>query len=116
MKTFSVTTDTLGKGTILKFKGELDASSSVYADNALEETIASPTGFVLIDCSELVYISSAGLGVLLAAFQACNLKNIQLVMVDMKPKIRNVFEILGLDRIIKSAATVEEARQMVAID
>ncbi|EJF09189.1 STAS domain-containing protein [Pontibacter sp. FD36] len=114
MKTFSVTTDAIGKGVLLRFKGELDASSSVYADNALEETIAASSGFVLIDCSELTYISSAGLGVLLAAFQACNLKEMDLVMVNMQPKIRNVFEILGLDRLIKSAETVEEARQMIA--
>jgi anti-sigma B factor antagonist len=113
MKSFSVTTDALGKGALLRFKGELDASSSVYADNALEEAIASSSGFVLVDCSELVYISSAGLGVLLAAFQACNLKEIEMVMVNMQPKIRNVFEILGLDRLIKSADSVEDARQMV---
>ncbi|WP_299701504.1 STAS domain-containing protein [uncultured Pontibacter sp.] len=114
MKSFSVKTDTLGKGTVLRFKGELDASSSVYADNALEEAIANSSGFVLVDCSELVYISSAGLGVLLAAFQACNLKEMEMVMVNMQPKIRNVFEILGLDRLIKSADSVEDARQMVA--
>jgi anti-sigma B factor antagonist len=114
MKSFSVTTDMLGEGTVLRFKGELDASSSLYADNALEEAIESATGFVLIECSDLTYISSAGLGVLLAAFQACNKKELQLVMVNMQPKIRNVFEILGLDRIIKSAPTVEDARQMVA--
>jgi len=114
MKTFSVTTDTIGKGALLRFKGELDASSSVYADNALEEAIAASSGFVLIECSELTYISSAGLGVLLAAFQACNLKEMDLVMVNMPPKIRNVFEILGLDRLIRSADTVEDARQMIA--
>lgn len=114
MKSFSVTTETLGKGAVLRFKGELDASSSVYADNALEEAITTSSDFVLIDCSDLVYISSAGLGVLLAAFQACNLKNMELVMVNMQPKIRNVFEILGLDRLIKSADTVEDARQMVS--
>ncbi|MBD1397754.1 STAS domain-containing protein [Pontibacter sp. JH31] len=114
MKTFSVTTDTLGEGTILRFNGELDASSSLYADNALEEAIALSSGFVLIDCSQLIYISSAGLGVLLAAFQACNMKEIQLIMVDMQPKIRNVFEILGLDRLIKTADTVEDAMHMVA--
>lgn len=114
MKTFNVTITTLEEGTILKFIGELDASSSVYADHALEEAIATSAEFVLIDCSELVYISSAGLGVLLAAFQACNIKGLQLVMVDMKPKIRNVFEILGLDRIIKSATSLEDAKLLVA--
>lgn len=114
MKSFSVTTDTLGEGTVLRFKGELDASSSVYADNALEEAIEASPGYVLIDCTELDYISSAGLGVLLAAFQACNLKGMQLVMVSMPPKIRNVFEILGLDKLIKSAKNVEDARQLVA--
>ncbi|PKV62823.1 STAS domain-containing protein [Pontibacter ramchanderi] len=114
MKTFSATTDTIGKGALLRFKGELDASSSVYADNALEEAINAASGFVLIDCSELTYISSAGLGVLLAAFQACKLKEMEMVMVNMPPKIRNVFEILGLDRLIKSADTVESARQMIA--
>ena len=114
MKAFSVTTDTIEKGALLRFKGELDASSSVYADNALEEAIASSSDFVLIECSELTYISSAGLGVLLAAFQACNQKEIDLVMVNMQPKIRNVFEILGLDRLIKSADTVADARQMIA--
>jgi anti-sigma B factor antagonist len=114
MKSFSAITDTLADGLILRFRGELDASSSVYADNALEEAIEASPGFVFIDCSELDYISSAGLGVLLAAFQACNLKGTQLVMVSMPPKIRNVFEILGLDKLIKSAESVESARQLLA--
>ena len=113
MKTFYVTASAIEEGTLLKFTGELDASSSVQADQALEEAIASTSGYIFIDCSELVYISSAGLGVLLAAFQDCNMKDVQMVMVDMKPKIRNVFEILGLDRLIKSAASVEEAKQLV---
>ena len=114
MKAFTVRTTPSDDAIILHFTGELDASSCVIADQALEEAISLTTKSLLVDCTLLHYISSAGLGVLLAAFQACNLKNIDFILYGMSPKIRNVFEILGLERIIKTADSLEEAKQLVS--
>jgi len=110
MKDFTVTTTHVAEGIVLTFEGELDASSCILADQALEEATSSTTRSILVDCTRLHYISSAGLGVLLAAFQSCNLKNINFILFGMPAKIRNVFGILGLERIIKTADSLEEAR------
>ncbi|MFD2247369.1 STAS domain-containing protein [Pontibacter ruber] len=114
MKAFAVSTTHHEEGIVLQFEGELDASSCILADQALEEAIALTTKSLLLDCTRLHYISSAGLGVLLAAFQACSLKSMDFILFGMTPKIKNVFEILGLERIIKTAGSLEEAKQLVS--
>jgi anti-sigma B factor antagonist len=47
---------------IIKVSGEVDASSSIHLDNKIGEIIKTEKR-ILVDCNDLQYISSAGLGV-----------------------------------------------------
>lgn len=89
--------------------GELDASSSA----ALDETLGNPGllsfSKVLIDCSKLKYISSAGLGVFISHIKRLQDANVKLVFFNMKDKIFNVFEVLGLDALLTIVPTEAEA-------
>ncbi len=95
---------------IISIIGDLDASSSVIFDNALEEAISAKATNILIDCSELNYISSPGIGAFTSRLEECKQNNIQLVLYGMSPKIENVFKILGLDQLIVIKKTKEEAK------
>ncbi|WP_237586984.1 STAS domain-containing protein [Pontibacter russatus] len=101
-------------GIIVSLKGELDAHSSVVASNVLEGAAVSGMACLLIDCSQLSYISSAGIGVILSVYHLCLLKQTNLTLFGMQPKIRNVFEVLGMDKVLNVAASKEEAMALAA--
>ncbi|MBF9254450.1 STAS domain-containing protein [Pontibacter sp. 172403-2] len=109
MKQFDVTTEQLGEIAIVRLKGELDASTSPVADTAMSEALKSTSKAVLIDCSALTYISSAGLGAVLSTYHDCNHRSVQLFLYGLQPKIKSVLNILGLEKVIPIATTEKEA-------
>jgi anti-sigma B factor antagonist len=95
---------------IIAIKGDVDASSSIILDNALEKAINENQPKILIDCTELNYISSPGIGVFTSRLDDCENVNIKLVLFSMSEKVQNVFRILGLDQLIKIVSTKDEAK------
>ena len=84
---------------IVKPKGRLDAATGP----ALEAELAAATGGgarLLLDFSELVYISSAGLRVVLLAAKKVKASNGRLALCSLNPQIAEVFKISGFDVII----------------
>ncbi|WP_345156643.1 STAS domain-containing protein [Pontibacter saemangeumensis] len=109
MRHFSTDILPIEGGTIVSLKGELDAHSAVMASTVLESTVESGAENLLIDCSQLSYISSAGIGVLLSVYHLSMLNQTCLTLFSMPPKIKNVFEVLGMDKVLNVTVTKEEA-------
>jgi anti-sigma B factor antagonist len=95
---------------VIELNGELDASSCIILDSALASAVENNENKILIDCTELHYIASAGLGVFMSYLQDFETNNISLVLFNLNPKVRKVFQILGLDELIKIVQTKEEAK------
>ncbi|MBS9524231.1 STAS domain-containing protein [Litoribacter ruber] len=95
---------------ILTLSGEVDASNSVDLDNALQ-AVMEPNKKILLDGSNLQYISSAGLGVFMSYLEEFEAQNIQFVIFGLNQKVYNVFHILGLDQLIIIQTTKEKALQ-----
>lgn len=85
---------------ILKLAGEIDASNSVNVDSAIQEILQNEIHKLLVDCVELEYISSAGLGVFMSYLEEFHEKKVDLVIYGLKDKVFQVFHILGLDQLI----------------
>ena len=77
--------------------GRFDAAEAERVDRALK----SMTGPVFVDCAELDYISSAGLGVLIEAHKRLAAAGHALTLANLVPRVRNVFGYAGLDRLLK---------------
>lgn len=88
------------KHSILLLKGEVDASNSVILDEAITETVRSGATHILIDGTELEYISSAGLGVFISYLEDFMDSGISMKIFGLSPKVFEVFKILGLDQLI----------------
>ncbi|MBX0291104.1 STAS domain-containing protein [Hymenobacter sp. HSC-4F20] len=93
----------------LSLDGELDASSSVVLDTELSKAEILNNQKVLIDCRQLNYISSAGLGVFISHLQRFQDAGVKLVFFNMQEKVHNVFEILGLDSLMTIVPSEAEA-------
>jgi len=64
---------------------------------------------IWIDCRELRYISSAGLGVFISHLPELRLRSIPLVLFSARDAVRNVFQVLGLDELIPIVPDRERA-------
>ena len=98
-----------GSATIVALSGRMDASSSPAAEVVLSRLIGSGERRIVVDMSDLDYISSAGLRVMLASLKRLREDGGQLLLAGLKPEIRNIFEIAGFQRIFHIYPDTEEA-------
>ena len=97
---------------IIALIGEIDASSSIELDLAIAKSVGEGFSKILIDCSALEYISSAGLGVFMSYIEEFKDKNVTMVLFGMKEKVLNTFSILGLADLLHIRANRNEAKQL----
>lgn len=92
--------------------GEVDASSSIYLDESISEA-TSKYKKIIVNCERLEYISSAGLGVFMSYINDLEEQGISMVIYGLSDKVKHVFQILGLDQLLKISESEKEAKEMV---
>lgn len=97
---------------IIVIIGEIDASSSIELDLAIAKSVGEGFHKILVDCTALEYISSAGLGVFMSYIEEFKDKNVTMVLFGMKEKVLNTFTILGLADLLHIKADKQEAKQL----
>ena len=90
----NITIDNQG---IVSLQGRLDASQAEEATKALAKVTTS----AVVDFSQLEYISSAGLGVLIAVQKRLKESGHSLTLKNMNNHIRDVFRYARFDLIFK---------------
>ena len=98
---------------VIHIDGEIDASSSIQLDEVMESSITGEHGKILVNGEKLAYISSAGLGVFMSYLEDIKTHNIKMVVYGLNEKVKNVFEILGLDQLLNIVDKKEEAIALV---
>ena len=99
----------------ISLEGHLDAATSVEADDDFTLLIQSGQIKLLVDLSELTYISSAGLRVLLVAAKQLQQQAGKIVLCSMTPGVKEVFEISGFSSIFKILPTVDDALEFIRL-
>lgn len=86
------------KELIIGLKGRLDTSTAPQFEEAVKESLAGMTSFIL-DLEELEYMSSAGLRIILTAQKTMN-KQGKMVIRNVNDTIMEVFEMTGFADIL----------------
>ena len=94
----------------LILNGDVDASSSINLDNAINDVKNEGHKKILINAQELHYISSAGLGVFMSYIKDFEKENIKLALYGLNEKVMNVFKMLGLDQLLTIELNADESR------
>jgi anti-sigma B factor antagonist len=97
----------------LTIDGELDASSCIVLDESIQQVVNENEKRILVDCKQLSYISSAGLGVFMSYLQDFAQNDIRMVLFNLNPQVKEVFRILGLDNLLKIVGNKDEAKSLV---
>ena len=95
------------------FEGRLDAVSSETAESDLMAAITEG-GRYLYDLSDMTYISSAGLRVLLATSKQIQRMQGRFVMCAASANVRHILDISGFASIFQLVDTLEEGQQYLS--
>lgn len=95
MKTFSVNHRVSSSYHILDLNGELDAHTASQLEDSLKELINKNNLNIIVNCSNLDYIASAGLGVFMAYIEDVRESGGDIKLTNMNDKVYNVFDLLG---------------------
>ncbi len=95
--------------TILDIHGELDAHTAPILEKELQQLIENEIVNIVINGSGLEYISSAGLGVFMAYIEDIRSQSGDIKISNLKPKVFNVFDLLGFPTLYDIVDSEEEA-------
>ncbi|MFN0214181.1 MAG: STAS domain-containing protein [Saprospiraceae bacterium] len=94
---------------VLALEGRLDTLTSSTLQESLDGLINSGQHQILIDCTELQFISSSGLRVLLTAAKQLNSLQGKFALCALKDRIREVFDIAGFTMLFSIFSDVAAA-------
>ena len=94
---------------VVKLRGRLDTNASMDFEHQVEESINFSKDNMILDFSELEYICSSGLRVIIQSAKKLKALQQELVLCSMEDYIQEVFEISGFDTFLKIFSTKEEA-------
>ncbi|MDD2572944.1 MAG: STAS domain-containing protein [Bacillota bacterium] len=83
----------------MRLKGEIDIYTAAEFKKQLNAAIDEDLGDLHLDCSELQYMDSTGLGVLIGALKRMKEQDRNIYISNLRPNVRKLFSITGLDKI-----------------
>ncbi len=94
---------------VLEIKGYLDAHTAPKLEDAFQGLLKSSKYKIVVNCKDLSYISSAGLGVFMAFVEDVRKNKGDIKLSNMSPKVFNIFDLLGFPLLYDILADESEA-------
>jgi anti-sigma B factor antagonist len=94
---------------VVVVQGDTDLHVAPELRERLTRTIDAGTTAIVVDLSDVTFVDSMALGVLLGATKRMRAAGGRLRLVVVRPETRRIFEITLLDRVLEIDATREEA-------
>lgn len=91
----NVTIDNENGATVVRFAGRLDTPAAQEVSKEIEPVLSNASGTIILDCSDLEYISSSGLRIFLTIRKAAAAAGGKVIIRSMSADIRQVFMMTG---------------------
>lgn len=99
------------KGTVLliELEGRMDTSMPAEFETQLLQQIQNGETHVVFDFSQVAYVTTHGLRILLRAFKEVTSVNGRMAFHSMNERVKRIFDIAGLTMVFRIYETREEA-------
>ena len=94
---------------LITLEGRLDTNTYLDFEEAIRPVLASSTRLLVLDLAKLDYISSMGIKSLVSARKVVRSRDGHMVLINLQPQIRKVFEIVAALPREAVFSSVEEA-------
>ena len=96
----NITIEQIDEKQIVSLEGRIDTTNAEQFQQDIAPLMEGETPNIEIDCSGLDYTSSQGLRIFLMLQKSVNARKGKMVLKDMKPQVKEVFDITGFSNII----------------
>ena len=96
---------------IISIDGRLDTTNYQQLETKILQHLEQNHTMLVIDCSGMDYVSSAGLRIFLVALKKLTAVGGQLALCALRQNIKEIFDISGFTGIFKIYATQQQALQ-----
>jgi anti-anti-sigma factor len=96
-----------------QIEGRLDAESAPEAETTVKGILKQGSSRLLFDLSQMEYISSAGLRVILLAVKELRSRQGKVVLCGLTPYVKEIFDVSNFSSIIPITDSVETGLQQM---
>ncbi|MEI6083560.1 MAG: STAS domain-containing protein [Verrucomicrobiota bacterium] len=101
MKEFRIDQETKGAIQVVRLTGSLDMYSFPRLETQLNTNLQQGHHAILLDCKDLDYIGSAGLGALIGFAKKAREKGGDIKLVNVPERIYKIIELLGFTKVLQ---------------
>ncbi len=109
MGELTVETRHLEDVTLLYPKGFINAHTVRLFETEIQRALEQRRFKLVVNCVDLSYIASAGLGAIMGAIEEIRDNGGDLRLASLNETVQNIFEILGMDRLYKIFSSESDA-------
>jgi len=84
---------------VVSIDGEVDIYTSQNLKEKLYNIVENNSSNIRVNCKNLNYIDSTGLGIFVGALKVARQKNKQIIFYNLRDNIKKLFLITGLDKV-----------------
>lgn len=95
----------------INLNGYIDTYNSVYFQKQIGKVVAAGFANLIFNCSSLNYVSSTGIGSFTAFLKLVKPKGGDVVLLNIQPKVYEVFQLLGFSQFFNIKESYEDATQ-----
>ena len=106
----------VGGVTVVDIEGRFDALSAPKTKAELHELIEGGSTKLVLDLQKMDFIDSAGLGVLVSCLRKAAGEGGDLLLAEVPPFCRSIFELTRLTRVFDVTQSTEQAMRAIAGD
>ena len=81
---------------VVTLEGELDTAAAVEVEKKLQMLYKGTGNDIIFDCTNLEYIASSGLRILISILKGAKAEGSKVIMRNMNEDIKTVFKLTGL--------------------
>ena len=100
-KRMDISTREKGKVLIFDIRGDLDAKSASVLKEKINEKITDGKSLILINLTDVPYMDSAGLGVLVSGLKNANRLSGDLRIWGLQEEVKSIFELTRLNKVFQ---------------
>jgi anti-sigma B factor antagonist len=89
------------KVVLLNLKGTIETTNAGTLEDVIESIINDSCFKIVVDLSEVTYISSAGWGIFISEIKRVRRESGDIKLAAMRPEVREVFDLLEFNNILK---------------
>ncbi len=102
-------TRTQGDITIVSLEGIIDAFACHQFEDAFNKLIENNNYKLIVDLSKVDYMTSVGAGIFIAVHGVTQENKGTIILVNPKPKVREIFDVLGVSKILSFTDSMDNA-------